>query len=645
MNNSGPVSLDSAARQPPRVHLPVDAAADRYKDVWSRAGSRHRLRAVALLLVNLVLFAGVGSFAYWLRSGEVFAPAVTGYGESLLSTFRFGSGSTVSLGTLLTEPISVQQTEMQIWVLGLLMAALIAIPILISILYRFWSSIPFVAVVGFLAVMPWLAVTLLGSCLISSVRPLRSRYRFMSAMFGLAPAVAYLVLAFAGTNDVLVGVVDPVDRIKFVAPWVLAIVAATAVFAIVLTIAQLVDYRPGTVAPLLAVLFVLPVALFEVYVGRDTLYYRLLESYARVQFRDVDASMSLEQRVEEDWLRHPLPRPAKQSIRERTEMAWLFALSDVSQQRSVILEQQEEFASRCDEFIRLFPESRHAHHALYLKAWASDLRVDEEEFRRTKWIRFDDGFPRAASRATWEIIVLNRPDSAAGNLAMLRLAQLEARECDVDRALARLDEISGRFIASGDVGRLNGSTGLRPRPAPPPDPAEAELHPAVIIDARRVARDALRLRDLLRNNRDPIYGYDPLCGGRSWSRGPRFGLLDIVPRHPKFRDQVSELIKAFPNALAQDNLALELAKALPPGAEKVAALEGVLRQFPSGDAAGETLYRLALALRHVNRAADAEQAFARVLTEHPDSIWAEETVRFGVDPLRVGVRLTGGEQP
>ena len=87
----------------------------------------------------------------------------------------------VSLGSLLHEPISVQDVPMQIPILGLLMAALIAIPILVSLLYRFWASLPFIAVVGFLAVMPWLAITLLISCIVASVRPFRTRFRFVSA--------------------------------------------------------------------------------------------------------------------------------------------------------------------------------------------------------------------------------------------------------------------------------------------------------------------------------------------------------------------------------------------------------------------------------------------------------------------------------
>jgi len=136
-----------------------------------------------------------------------------------------------------------------------------------------------------------------------------------------------LILAWSGTPEVVVGRIDPVDRVKFVAPWVLAIVASAAVFAVVLTVSRIVNYRPGAVTPLLAVMFALPVILFEKHVGRDELYYRLLERSDEAYFADADASMGLESAARIAWERHPLPRPRRELIREREEMNWLFELA------------------------------------------------------------------------------------------------------------------------------------------------------------------------------------------------------------------------------------------------------------------------------------------------------------------------------
>ena len=186
MAKTGPRKIANVT--PLRSHT-VSAAPFDLTDVWSRSGSKYRIRSILLLAVNIVLFAAVGSFAYWLRSGEVFAPARDGYWDLLSQTFWGVGRAEVSLGALLMEPIGVQAVPIQIPIVGLLMAALISIPILVAILYRFWSSLPLIAVVGFLAAMPWLALTLLGSCLLASVRPFRTRLRFMSALIGLIPAI------------------------------------------------------------------------------------------------------------------------------------------------------------------------------------------------------------------------------------------------------------------------------------------------------------------------------------------------------------------------------------------------------------------------------------------------------------------------
>ncbi|MCP4250113.1 MAG: hypothetical protein GY778_23980, partial [bacterium] len=169
----------SASSAGPAVEPPTAETID---DVWSRAGFKYRTRAIVLLVINILLFAGLGCFAYWLRTGVVFAPAEADYAAQFKATFSPSFESDVTLGSLLTFPISVEQVPMQIVILGLLLAALVSIPILVSILYRFQASLPFLAVVAFLAMMPWLAITLIGSCILASVRRFRFQFRYASAL-------------------------------------------------------------------------------------------------------------------------------------------------------------------------------------------------------------------------------------------------------------------------------------------------------------------------------------------------------------------------------------------------------------------------------------------------------------------------------
>lgn len=615
-----------------------------------------------MLFVNVLLFAGMGSFAYWLRSGEHFAPAVPGYADQLADTFRFTGDSGVTLGALLLKPISVQDVPLQIVILGLLFASLISIPILVAILYRIGSALPFVAVVGFIAVLPWLAITLLFSCVLASVRPFRTRFRFVSALVGLVPTVIYLLLAWRGSAELIVGQVDPVDRIKFIAPWVLAVVAASAVFAIVLAIARLVNYRPGAITPLLAIMFGLPVVLFEVYVGRDELHYRLLEDLHRAYFADVDTSLTWQEAAWRAWERHPMPRPRFEVIERMEETKWLFGLSSpLAPYESELTKHQAEFAATCDAFTRNFPQSRYMGNVLYLKATAWDMRVDLPEFRRTKWIRFHDAFPHAAMRTTWQALLAIRDDSILSAIAGLRLAQLDAREGDVDRARDRLGVALKAFgaelarpsaspaSASLSVG-ANGSGAMtvdrsavregvaqgasavngafeRRRP-------EASLR----VPIERLFLEARRLDDLLTVNRDPIYGDDPIAGASRAGDDFPYGLLDLEPRSEQYVENLRKLLEKYPKSQLRDNVELEIAKSAPTLEVGIEQLQGVLDKYPKSDAAPEALFRLALARRSFNDPARSEEALVHLTREFPNSVWTQEAA--ALLPRVAGAKLT-----
>ena len=621
---SATTDIDADGRVPP---LPTT-------DVWSRWGARYRVRAVVLLGVNVILFAGVGCFAFWLRSGEPFAPLMPNYGDHFLQTFRFAGNNDVSLGLLLLEPISVQDVPMQIPILGLLMAALISIPILVAMLYRFWWSVPFILVVGFLAVMPWLAITLLISCLVTSTGPFRTRYRFVSALIALLPAVVYLALAWRGSEEVIGGRIDPADGIKFVAPWVLAIVAAAAVFAVVLTLARIVGYRPGAITPLLAVMFVLPAALFEFHVGRDELYYRLLEGLYEAHFAPADASMAYADAAWRAYRRHPLPRPKWETVRDIEEQKWLFELAaDLAPYRSELTRHQEVIAQRCDRFVDQFPQSRYASNALFLKARALDMRVDTAAFRETKWIRFYDEFPSVRSRGTWDLVVTNYPDSLVGAVGGLRLAQLDARNCDIDRAITGLNRaiaVLERCASDGASASGEGPLkGVLARGAP-----ESTLG----VPLEEVQVEAVRLRGLLVANRDPIYNYEPICGTEQEVDGRPYGLTDLDPRSRDYSANLDALLSRYPHCTVADNILLGKARAAMEPDRRIALLNDCLERYPDGDAAAEALLRLGIAYREGGNVNQSEAAFERLLARFPDSVWADQVYQHW--PRARGARLT-----
>lgn len=602
-------------------------------DVWTRTHPKYRIRAIVLLSVNVLLFAGVGSFAWWLRSGDWFAPATSGYLDELGYTFLGVGDADVSLGSLLIDPINVQQVPMQIPILGLLMAALISIPILVAILYRFWSSLPFIAVVGFLAVMPWLAITLLLSCVLASVRPFRTRIRFVSALVGLVPAVVYFALAWSGSSEMIVGRIDPVERIKFVAPWVMAIVAASIAFALVLTIARVVNYRPGAITPLLAVMFGLPVALFEANVGRDELYYRLLESRDQLYFTDTDASIALEQAARERWENHPSPKPPWSAVLDFESTKWAFALTGgVREYESKLTELQTDVTTRCDWFLEHFPDSRYAVNVLFIRARALDMRIDQGEFRKTRWIRFYDDFPSTASRRWWRFVLANAADTPAGDVAALRLAQLDARDGDMDRAVAKLQTL---LLEDHSIAKAKPQTGGALTQAL----ARRDVQSSLRISTDRTLIKSQWLYHLIVDNRDPIYGYDPLGGPRVRGPEPHFGMLDLDPRDDQYADNLLRLEQHYPNCQLEDNIDLELADLAPDADTKIRRLNELITRFPGRDAIPEALLRLGLAYCEHGRPDRGDETLRELIQRFPDSIWAQQAARAA--PPRTWTALSG----
>ncbi|MHC4094225.1 MAG: tetratricopeptide repeat protein, partial [Planctomycetota bacterium] len=512
-------------------------------DVWSRSGSKYRIRAVVLLLVNVLLFAGLGCFAFWLRTGVAFAPAQEGYRRLFIETFRPSRETSITLSSLLTFPINVEEVPMQIAILGLLLAALVSIPILVSILYRFPASLPFLGVVAFLAMMPWLAITLTGSCVLASVRRLRLQFRFASALLGLVLVIVYFYGASQRVSAPVETLSNPADRIKFIAPWILATVASCALMAFVLLIARVVNYRPGAIAPLLALMFVIPVALFEFHVGRDELHYRLLEHDFTSRFADRDVSTEFEASVQGDWLQRRPPRPAREVSEDSVELSWLLRLDE--EITPLIADYRYQVVQNAEEFLRDYPDSRYAVAALYLSAQARDVRVDRMAFRRDRMLRFYCELPSAASHRPWQMVLENGPQTPMAAVALHRLAILYARAGDMAAAVAALRELVQDF---GPESATAQRTGPRHRAVLPRKPVEATL--GIALD--RTVLEARRLLALVENNQDPLYGHQPVMD-----------LLHFDPRTEHYRPNLEALIERYPSAQIADNVELELALATP----------------------------------------------------------------------------------
>lgn len=612
-----------------------------WRDVWSRSGWGHRVKALMLLGVNVGLFSLVACFAHWIRSGVFFAPGTPEYWRGLAHTFDVSGGTGVTLAGYLAGALSVEQTPALVVVIGLLMAALVSIPLLISVLYRFPASLPFLAAISFLAVMPWLGLTLLLSCLLTAL-PVRPASRFVTCLVGLLPVSLYLLLASRGAEGPVGSSAEPLAQINYLTPWIVMLVAASLIMAVVLVIARLVDYRPGAIAAMMPLLLALPVALFEFEVGRDEVYFRIIERdyenlYRQRHEEDV-FSTDLVRYAEDTWWSLPAPRPDFRDWYARQRLRLGFGLSSLPAsmelQRNLITASQQRTVRMCDDFILYYPDSRYAAYVLYIQARVLSLRMDHAAFLETGWVRFNDSIPSSSSWRPYRRIVENFGDSPMAAVALLNLARLDARDGQIASALTYLTRLLDRFDpekppatgASGEEVAFSLQGG---------ETAPAVKRQIATPPLEGILREGHRLQDLITRNRDPVHDYAPLCGSTRQGTGFPFGLLDLLPYSPLYEQNLERLKEEYPNSRIVDNIDLELTRLKKSPEERAAALERLIASCDaeSCDALPEALLEWADILLAMNRRPEAREALLRVDREFGDTLWGRMARRKLAAPV------------
>lgn len=558
--NSAPLPTPApSALQGVRGSPPRSRTAER-QDVWTRAGADQRWRAFLLLLVNLLLFCGLCVFTHWLHVAKPFEFTWSSYAEPA----RFWDGRSPNLNDFILYPISVERTPIHAVVLGLLVASIVTVPIVISILFRFPCALPFVAAVAIFAHMPWMAITLLGSCLLASVRPFRLNFRYGAALVGLLPVLLYLFLASRSADPA--GATSPNQTAVLAAPWILAILAACGMAGVILYIARLVDFRPGAVAPVVAVMFATPVLLFHTRVGVDELSYRVLEHNHGPRSRTFEPLQNAEPE-----LRRVAPRLfTDDELYERYRPFFLGMLQgDVGPLRRLILRQMlSEFLhdravayEACNKFIADHPGSHYLPNVLYIQARVLDTRLDERMLQELRRELYHD-YPHVQSETIWSNL-LKHTDSPLALAAAVRLAELRLRKGEITQAREALQSvIDNRAWAQGDGDALRDDLDFEPRP--------------FAFEARRMAE----LIDA--NAADPRYGAAPLVE-----------LATLDARRAGYLSQLQALIHRYQDAALYDNLLIRWATSLPSGEDRGIALTRIIEEKRLEDALPEALLRLA----------------------------------------------------
>jgi hypothetical protein len=530
---------------------------------------------VVFLSLTFLLFAGLCVFLHWLHVAKAFDFSWSSY----VAPARVWGAQTQTLNDFLRYPISVERAPLHGIVLGLLVAAIVAMPILVAILYRFFCSLPFIAAVLILAHLPWMAFTLLGGCILASVRPFRMTFRYGSALLGMMPVLLYLYLAAWSDAGAPGQSMTPSERTLMIAPWVLAVLSACAMMAAVLLIARVVNFRPGAMAPVMAVTFAMPAVMFFEYVGRDELDYRLLEAHVgprsdrSLATRDVRDMLLewLDVRVEPDTL-----------LNFNDDVAVIWQESPRFRERALQEMWRGWLAGRaaayeaCNRFLAAHPDSKYVPCVLYVQARLMDMRLDEVKLRRDGRREFYTDYPHAQSEPAWTALASRYPDSPLAAAAGLRRAQLRLRRGEVAEARELLAEVERRA-----------EQGARPSPAsrpaihlllraPAPE-SSLEFDPAPFLF------EARRLRELIDANvDDPVFGARPLV---------EFAALD--PHREQYDQQLLRLADRYQGALLYDNLIARWSAARPDLAERASALAASIGRFAGGDAVPEALYQLA----------------------------------------------------
>lgn len=598
-----PVSAPVEGARPP-AHTPE------ITDVWSWTARKYRIRATILLLVNVVLFCGLCAFTHWLRVGKPLAFRAQDY----LDPLRLWGPNTQNLYDFILFPIRVDHTPMHGVVIGLLLAAIVAMPISVAILYRFRSALPFVAAVLVFAHMPWMAFTLLISCTLAAVRPFRMRFRYGSALLAMVPVLIYLFLATRGPTDPLSGSISPEERLLLIAPWVLAMLAACTMMAVVIFIARVVNHRPGAIAPVMAVMFATPALLFQAYIGVDELHYRVLEAQHGPRSERFEPVRDETDAIFDLVHRYTHPSANREPFRSALMGVWH---SDPQQQRLLkqriahdlllsLMNHRRETYEACKEFIADHPTSRYVPNVLFVQARALDTRLDERTLLENPARRelYTD-FPHAESEPIWKSLLTQYPDSPLAVAARLRNAQLLLRHGDVAGALEALDQEAVQRAAEAAVRTPRAF--LR---SPPPETSLEYIPDQDLFELRQ-------LRELILANRaDPTYGDAPLQA-----------LATLDPHRRGYRAQLARLAHQYPDSLLYDNLVVRWASRGSDRELRIRNLMACLALFPGGDARVEALFELgelktqAFGTDPALRAAGIER-YRQVVSDFPQSVWA-----------------------
>ena len=540
----------------------------------SQAYDHHRGRApllrpsprgwvVLFLAIALGGYVLVNAFWQYLLTGRWWSFAPADYQRDLA----------VPLGQTLLQPLSIFTHPWMILVMGLLLAAVVFVPIIVAVMYRLCYMPVFVLAVIVAGHAPVMALALASGCLLAALTRLRSNAPFLAVLLGTIPVVVYFYLAnLTGTSS---AATLPMQRWAPYAPFLIAVVAAVLASAVVLALARLTGFRPGVVWPVLSVMLAAPMAIFYAKVGTDELDCSL------ITMRLAPGDAILDSVPLDVWIR---TNGAEGLDRTR----------QVIQVKDDLKARKRELSQQCEAFMDKHPTSQRAAGVMFLAAQCHNLQLDEPALHGSVPLRHgltpqgegDPGLVKygtsfqvdsEVSRKAWRRLREAFASSPQAALADWRLGELALRSGAVPEAYQRLRAAARRLeeiVANFDKVKAS-------------EKEEKIFAPACPMPTHRYYKVALfevkRLIWLIDEN-------DVLNDTESAKALSEY--LSANSHELSYYERLAELAGRHERTPMGDNLKLAVALATCDPYQQVLALMLLARGGPQTDAAVEATYEL-----------------------------------------------------
>ncbi|MDY7010036.1 MAG: hypothetical protein SVV80_04705 [Planctomycetota bacterium] len=387
-------------------------------------------RAVFFVVVDLTGFTAVNAFLYYLSTRRWLDLSMGSYKTALATP----------LSEVLLHPLSIFDQPWMMLVAGLLITAVVLVPIMVAVFYNMSVSALFVLSVAVVGHAPLLSVFLAGGCIIAGRAGLRRDLPLVALMSGLTPIIVYFFFFSGGDEQPL----RPLQRLSVHLILVLALITAVLAGAVVSVLARIMQFRPGVIWPVILVFLAAPAWAFFEKVGADELDYAFIAT--RVGPGEALFAPPTAKEMSYPVFLPTSTRPSFGPASQPSEVASKPALAMLVRARVNLRQQRTTLASECEKFIKRHPDSARAAAVMWITATVKDIRIDMRALSAES-VRYIYAGPSGESNGAWANLAERHPRQPQAFVAHQRLGIQAIREGRIQKAAEHL-RIAQTFLAT-----------------------------------------------------------------------------------------------------------------------------------------------------------------------------------------------------